>query len=202
MANFDRLAKIYEPLELLTFAGKLQQIRCFCLSRIHQCKRGLLIGDGDGRFSSELLRKNLSIHLDSIDISPLMHEVAQSKAGSNNHRLRSIMANAIDQSYPIEAYDFIGLHFSLDCFTQDELDKLLPHLKRALKTNGIIAYSDFQAKRVWQRLLVKALYFSFQISTGLRVKRLPVVDWGTDFQTIAKTETLGGLIFSQVLRKL
>lgn len=201
MSGFDRLAKAYEPLERLSFAGRLQAVRCFCLPCLKECRRGLLVGDGDGRFSAALLRSNPEIQLESIDISRRMLEAAQERAGENVERLRPIATDALQHAYRHTAYDFIGLHFCLDCFSQGEIAALLPKLEAALKPSGLIAYSDFQSKTRWQRVLVKVLYLSFRLSAGLKTRELPDVKWGTKFETIAKTEQLGGLVFSQVLRK-
>ncbi len=201
MASFDRIAKIYEPLEKLTFADRLQHIRCFCLSYTKDSQRGLLIGDGDGRFSKELLRSNSNIQLDSIDISPSMLEVAQQNAGEHISRLNAIEANATKHTYPKNLYNFIALHFCLDCFEQDEIDQLLPQIKGSLTPGGLLAYSDFQAERAWQKMLVRALYFSFRTGAGLQTKRLPAVDWGPEFDSLAEEQAIKGLVFSRVLRK-
>lgn len=201
MASFDQLAKAYEPLERLTFAGRLQEIRRFCLPHIRSCQRGLLIGDGDGRFSNALLAINSNIHLDSIDISPRMLEVAQERAAKDSDRLTPHATDALRFQYPDSRYDFIGLHFCLDCFSQDAVDSLLPQLERSLKPGGIIAYSDFQATKLWQRVLIQILYFSFRLGAGLKTSRLPIVKWSPNLETIASKEILGGLVFSQVLQK-
>lgn len=201
MAGFDRIAKSYEALEKITFAGQLQRVRCFCLSYTNDCSRGLLIGDGDGRFSKELLRSNSGIQIDSIDISPSMLEIAQRNAGEHSNRLNAIEANAVHRTYPKNAYDFIALHFSLDCFEQDEIDQLLPRLKDSLASGGLLAYSDFQAERAWQKALVRVLYFSFRIGAGLKTKKLPTVDWGPELESIAETQALNRLVFSRLLRK-
>ncbi|MDQ8185933.1 class I SAM-dependent methyltransferase [Pelagicoccus sp. SDUM812002] len=201
MSSFDQLAELYEPLERLTFASRLQDIRRFCLPFARARQRGLLIGDGDGRFSAELLASNPDILIDSIDLSPRMQEFARRRAGDNSERLESYVAEALEFSYPTNAYDFIGLHFVLDCFDQDSICRLLPQLEASLKDGGLIAYSDFQANKAWQRFLVKCLYFCFRVGAGLKTQSLPTVNWSANIQIVAAKETLGGLVFSQVLEK-
>lgn len=201
MSSFDSLAKIYEPLERASFSGKLQGIRCFCLPFAKDCGRGLLVGDGDGRFSSALLRSNRRIEIDSIDISSRMLEEAKRRAGGESSRLHQRAEDGLAFAYPEARYDFIGLHFCLDCFSQAEVDTLLPKLNQALRPGGLLAYSDFQANLWWQRAAVRALYLSFRLGAGLTTQRLPNVSWGAAFEEIAQTQVLGGLVFSQVLRK-
>ncbi len=201
MSGFDQLANVYEPLERMSFAGQLQEIRCYCIPHVKDSRRGLLLGDGDGRFSSALLNSYKNILLDSIDISSGMLELAQKRADTNSDRLRAQVADAIEYEYPIDTYDFIGLHFVLDCFSQDAIDILLPMLEASLKPGGLIAYSDFQANRFWQRLVVRCLYLAFRLGAGLTTSRLPSVKWSPQLECIAQTERLGGLLFSRVLRK-
>ncbi|EDY83030.1 Methyltransferase domain family [Verrucomicrobiia bacterium DG1235] len=201
MPSFDTIAGAYERLERLTFAGSLQAARFSCLDHVKACEFGLLIGDGDGRFSSELLQQNPSIKLDSIDISPRMLELAQARSGPNAARLTTINANAIEFSYPKNSYDFIGLHFCLDCFTQSEISRLLPRLENALKPGGIIAYSDFQSQNTWHRVAIRLLYLSFKLVAGLKTQNLPQVEWSEQLKPIEEKQFLGGLVFSKLLRK-
>lgn len=201
MPGFDQLAKVYEPLERLTFAGRLHEARTFCLPHLADCQRGLLLGDGDGRFSSALLESNPLIQLDSIDISPRMLAVARERAGQSKRRLKTRSIDARAFEYPPSAYDFIGLHFVLDCFEQKAVETLLPKLESSLKQGGLIAYSDFRSDKSWQRLCVRFLYICFRIGAGLKTRTLPQVDWSSGFQKIAEKEILGGLVFSRVLQK-
>lgn len=201
MPTFDTLAKVYEPLEKISFAGRLQKTRLFCISYTEDLSRALLIGDGDGRFSSKLLAANPHIKIDSVDISRAMLEVSKKRAGSNGNRLYPRLGDATNLWYPRSHYDFIGLHFCLDCFSQFDTDELLTKLEDALQEGGIIAHSDFQTKRTWHRLVVRCLYLSFRLAAGLKTQRLPEVKWSEQIQPVSREETLGGLLFSEVLKK-
>ncbi|MBD5778685.1 class I SAM-dependent methyltransferase [Pelagicoccus sp. NFK12] len=201
MRGFDRLAKAYQPLERLSFANRLQTLRCFCIPYLTGCRNGLLIGNGDGRFSAKLLQANSSIRVDSIDISRRMLEVAQANASGHSDRLNPVHGDALKYTYPETAYDFIGLHFCLDCFSQKQIDSLLPKLTACLRPGGVIAYSDFQASSFWQRAVVRSLYLCFRAATGLEVQRLPNAEWPGALRQVAEAEVLAGLAFSRVLRK-
>lgn len=199
--SFDRLARPYKILESICFGSALQSARESCLPFLHRCERGLLIGDGDGRFSAELLKRNRQIRLDSIDISPAMLALARKRASENANRLSCKQADAVDFEYPKSAYDFIGLHFCLDCFEQKEVDHLVANLADALRPNGMIAYSDFSDAVHWQRLVVRLLYLCFRATTGLKTRRLPSVAWPQCLVRVARSDFLGGLVFSETLRK-
>lgn len=199
--SFDRLAKLYEPLERITFGNTLKRARIHYLPQARDCQRGLLIGDGDGRLSAQLLRENPNITLDSIDISPAMLERASERAGKNKKRLNSICRDALHHAYLPRHYGYLGLHFSLDCFSQAQAEQLLPKLENALQPGGLIAYTDFRADTAWQRIIVRGLYLCFRASTGLATQRLPQIVWSHRIRKISEQRFLKGLILSQLLRK-
>ncbi|MBC2605997.1 class I SAM-dependent methyltransferase [Pelagicoccus albus] len=201
MPNFDSLARIYHPLERITFAGKLEAARTFCIPLVSECQNALLIGDGDGRFSTELLNANRSVKILSIDISSRMLQVAKERAGNHANRLAIKNADALKFDYPVGAFDFIGLHFCLDCFEQSEVDDLLPKLAKSLKPNGLLAHTDFRSDTVWQKAIVRLLYFSFWLGAGLRANKLPIVKWTGEFSLESRRRSLGGLITSDLWRK-
>ena len=199
MPGFDRIATVYEPLERLSFSDHLQQARRFCLPHVRRCRRGLLLGDGDGRFSAALLESAPRIQLDSIDLSSRMLQLAQHRAGANRDRITPLNRDALQYAYPADTYDFIGLHFCLDCFSQKAIDTLLPQLERSLRSGGRIAYSDFQGHRYWQRTVVAALYLCFRAGAGLKTRSLPEVKWSPQVKPVADARFLRGLVFSRVL---
>jgi SAM-dependent methyltransferase len=171
------------------------------LPHTRKCQRGLLIGDGDGRFSAALLENNPTIRIESLDISAGMLKRARARAGCHRGRIEFIHTDALTYAYPENTYDFIGLHFCLDCLTQNEIASLLPRLEKSLRSGGIVAHSDFRANHRWQRILVSALYLLFRAGAGLKANKLPDVSWSEPFETLAETEALGGLVFSKVSTK-
>ena len=56
MVNFDRVARVYRLLEYVIFGGALQRARVRWFNALEQPQRALVIGEGDGRFLSELMR--------------------------------------------------------------------------------------------------------------------------------------------------
>lgn len=201
MRSFDRIASLYEVLERITLANTLQSARCLCLPHLSTQKRGLLIGDGDGRFSEQLLKLLPEIEIDSVDISARMLELAKRRAADNATRLNTIQQDALRFEYPKNNYDFIGLHFCLDCFSQKEIDSLIPPIESSLKPDGIIAYSDFQTLTSWHKATVRMLYFCFRQTTGLAVSQLPRISWSPSLQVIAQKEYANRLVFSKLLQK-
>jgi len=92
--NFNRLASPYRWMEWLTFGPFLALCRFTFLKEAKSCRRALVLGDGDGRFTAHLLRINPQIQIDAIDASPAMLEALTRHAGPNAVRLLTHQADA------------------------------------------------------------------------------------------------------------
>lgn len=203
--SFDCLARCYEPLERLVFGSRLNDARRFCLPYARGCETALLIGDGDGRFARELLKTNATIRIDSVDRSAGMLHAARARAANHGgERLRTIQADALEFPYPDNHYDFIGLHFALDCFEQGAVDQLAPRLVANAREGCIVAYSDFQTRsgRWRDRAFVWLLYRIFRTVTDIQARDLPRVQWPDTLRLLDRRENVGGLAFAEVWRKV
>lgn len=142
---------------------------CF-LPEIERARRALVLGDGDGRFLRELLRRNPTVHADYIDLSGRMLELARQKAGAE--RVNYKQANALTAPFPQAEYDLIATHFFFDCFRPSELETLIGRVAEAAKPGAQWIVSEFRTPNVLARLLVSALYLFFRVTTGLKTRRL------------------------------
>ena len=179
--HFDSIARPYRWLEYLTFGPNLQRCRNFFVPQILQSRRALVLGDGDGRFLSRLLRSNQHLHAEAVDLSPAMLKLLERRARTaqppTSTRLTTYLADARTFT-PNGPYDLVVTHFFLDCLTQSELDQLALRLVPRLTITGLWLLSDFQippagALRLPARLLIRLLYLAFRLLTGLRTTRLP-----------------------------
>src|SRR6202034_2691193 len=75
--NFNHLAGIYRWLEYLTFGPFLWRCRVHFLPKLAHCRRALILGDGDGRFTAHLLRENPHLKITAVDGSPRMIQSLQ-----------------------------------------------------------------------------------------------------------------------------
>ncbi|MEM1222195.1 MAG: class I SAM-dependent methyltransferase [Verrucomicrobiota bacterium] len=209
--SFDLIANSYASLERLTFGSRLQAARTYCLSRIDQpINRALLIGDGNGSFAIELLKQHPSCQVDSLEISPKMLEVSRRRIhkaiGSGSYQLNAIPVDARDYTYREHHYDFIGLHFILDCFSNDDCAHVIQAVTHSLKVGGYVSYADFnipprQPLKLFSRCLVRCLYFGFNLSAGLETTKLPEFDWTEQLSPVAEYEQLKGLLRSLLMLK-
>lgn len=210
VANFDRLARAYRWMEWLSFGPWLGWCRRAFLPELRERRRGLVLGDGDGRFTARLLKTNPEIRVDAVDASPAMLSVLMQNAGTSSTRVRTFCADAREWRPLLEPrYDIIATHFFLDCLATDEIRTLALCLREAAAPNVIWVISEFAIPgnrfgRFFARPLVGALYYAFGLLTGLKLRRLP--DWTTSlrdagFVPIKRRLSLHGLLVTGLWRQ-
>ena len=142
--DFNRLARFYRWMELVSFGPWLWWCRCAFLGEISACRYAMILGDGDGRFTARLLEANPAVRIDAIDASPAMLKSLVRRAGQNRSRVRAQIADArcwlpksqSDQSLEYPSYDLVVTHFFLDCLTTEEVMTLAAKLHRAVSSSA------------------------------------------------------------------
>lgn len=208
--NFDGLARPYRWLEVLTFGPFLQRTRTHFLPQLSSCRRALVLGDGDGRFTAELLRRNSMIAVQAVDISTAMLAVLRESARGNANR---VITEAVDlrcwQPPRNAGYDLIATHFSLDCLTTEEVASLARSVAPATASGTLWVVSEFAIPRtlfgrVIAAPLIALLYGAFRLLTGLRIRRLPDYAFGlreAGWMLQAESKHLCGLLVSQLWQR-
>jgi len=181
--SFDTIASAYAFLERISFGPYLQRARCYGLAQTEKpIQRALLLGDGNGKLALEILKRYPKCRIVSIDLSSAMQDEARRRVkahfGETPWNYHLTCADARKCAFSMDGFDFIGLHFFLDCFSDEDCDMLLEKCTLALKPGGTLSFADFniptkQPMRVFGWALIKALYFSFRLTTGLKTQRLP-----------------------------
>ena len=203
--DFNHLARIYRWMEWLTFGPFLQRCRTTFLSNLQQRRRGLVLGDGDGRFTSRLLRTNAHIVVDAVDASEAMLSQLARCASPNSSRVHTHFADARTFQPPHE-YDLIATHFFLDCLTTSEIKLLASRLRRHAAPDVLWVVSEFAIPanfygRSIARPLISALYLAFRLLTRLRIRELPnhhVALAQTGWSLVHQQKRLAGLLISEL----
>jgi SAM-dependent methyltransferase len=194
-------------MEWFSFGPLLHRCRCAFAGELKTARRALVLGDGDGRFTAELLRVNPEVQIDAVDASPAMLRALIRRAGADAVRVRTIVADIRGwKPEGWERFDLVVSHFFLDCLTTDELEALASSVRRALKEDASWVVSDFAVPEGWAgrlagRLLIGFLYRVFGVLTGLRIRRLPdhaAALRSAGFGLVERREMLSGLLFSEV----
>jgi ubiquinone/menaquinone biosynthesis C-methylase UbiE len=207
--DFNDLAHIYRWMEWLTFGPFLHRCRTAFLSSLQERRRGLVLGDGDGRFTSRLLRRNAHILIDAVDASEAMLSQLTKRASSNSRRVHTHFADARTFQPAHHQYDLIATHFFLDCLTTSEVTLLASRLRRHAAPNALWVVSEFAIPsnfygRAIARPLISALYLAFRVLTKLRIRGLPnhhVALAQAGWSLIDQQKRLAGLLISELWQR-
>jgi hypothetical protein len=86
----------------------------------------------------------------------------------------------IEEFISNKSYDVIITPFVLDNFSADKVGSIFEKLDGRLKVNGKWLYADFVYDKVkstlWQKLLLKVMYFFFRITSGIETQELVSMD--------------------------
>jgi hypothetical protein len=176
--NFDLLAKLYQWMELFTFGPSLSRCRETFLPELLPARHAVVLGDGDGRFTAELLRVNSQVRIDAVDASPAMLHALLHRARQNAGRVSAHCADARNWQPANPPYNLVVSHFFLDCLTTEEVRALAVNVHSAVSPSAMWIVSEFAIPngsfgRCVARPLVWLLYRAFGLLTGLKVSSLP-----------------------------
>jgi SAM-dependent methyltransferase len=211
-ANFDHIARPYRWMEYLAFGPTLWRCRTYFLPELKNCRNALILGDGDGRFTAALLAAYPLLRADAVDSSAtmlrLLTQRVHTAAPDASTRLRSHHTDALAYVHGLPEeprYDLIVTHFFLDCLAQSEVETLTQSVTSHLAPGALWLLSDFRIPagpmNIPARALVRSLYLTFRILTGLRVKHLPdhaAALRAADFMQTAQRISLAGTLTTEL----
>lgn len=184
-ADFDRVAGVYQLLEKAVFRSALQKTRCGFLDALPCQGKVLVLGEGDGRFLKAAVEAKKELRFVAIDPSQAMQATARGRLlPEERERVEFVHARVEDwlegDARPAgEAFDAVVTHFFLDCFSNQELQSLVPRLASRLRPGGVWVVSEFRTPSApwWWRMagrgLIAVMYGFFRITAGLQATELP-----------------------------
>jgi SAM-dependent methyltransferase len=209
--NFNRIAGAYRWLEYGLFGNALQRRRCEFLSDVTDARHVLILGDGDGRFTAEFLKRNTTATVTLVDSSSHMlrlarERVAEYRPGLEHVYLLLADARTVALSGP---YDLVISHFFLDCLTYTETKALIERVSAATTPDARWLLSEFNLpgfgfRRLLAATLIKALYLGCRLITGLTTTALadyPLAMRAGSFGRDNRKCAAGGLLVSEMWRK-
>lgn len=205
--NCDPIARAYRYLEYASFGTALHRRRCHFLPELHDARKVLILGEGDGRFLAEFARANPEAQVDYIDRSAKMLELAKHRSGRSAVRFH--LDNLLDSDVPGTRYDTVVTHFFLDCFSEEDVTTIVEKIARCVVPDARWVVSEFREPaagwRKWRaRFWIRGLYLTFRMATGLRAQRLPnypAALCAAGFRLQAETITSAGLLTSQLWKR-
>lgn len=204
--NFDRLARIYRWMELATFGNALGRCRCHYIDELRTCRRALVLGDGDGRFTARLLEINPEIQVDALDASAEMLRVLLERTRDHRARVQTWCGDIRAWQPSGTKYDLVVSHFFLDCLTAGEIGSLAVRVRSSLLPGARWLISEFAVPtnrfgKLVARPLVAGLYTAFGWLTGLGIRQLPDYPEALSSQGFKRMKygpSLGGLLVTEV----
>jgi ubiquinone/menaquinone biosynthesis C-methylase UbiE len=180
--SFERLAPHYSWMERVLAGGELHKCRTAFLDQTRAARRALLLGEGHGRFLTELRRINPEAEIDCVEESPGMIRAARerlAREGLSDERIRFHAASVTNASVleTTARFDLVGTHFFLDCFPEAVLEPLVERIAGTLSPDGIWVLSDFQIppggwRALRARWVLRLAYLFFRVATRLPARHL------------------------------
>lgn len=207
--GFSAIAPLYSFLEKCAFGRRLEETRFagldFLTEKLPQDTRVLVVGDGDGRFTLELVSRRPDLRIDFVELSEGMLTLAKSKFQKLSSPPHIRWVHQDIREWKATEYSLIVTHFFLDCFSPDELPSLVEDLKNKIVLGGYWLHSDFSPSTgTWARALLKTMYLFFRLTAGLKTRQLlkpqPLFR-GYSLELIFQFSQAKGFIYSEIWRK-
>lgn len=205
-SNFDRLAPIYRPMERLLAGNLMHQARTGHVERLSQPKHVLMLGEGPGRLLIPLIQRLPTAHFLVVDQSQSMLDRAKKAVKDHSldpPRITWLEWDVLKQGLPDGTFDLITTPFFLDCFTKEQLQKLIPAIASKGSCSCDWLLTDFQIPRYgvlkkWRAKGIHCLMYAFFRC----VTRIPAHHWedpdplikATGFRNLNRKEFNLGLI--------
>jgi SAM-dependent methyltransferase len=178
--SFDAVAPWYRTLETLTFGHALQRARIAFLDVIGAPRRGLIVGEGNGRFLAALLQRQPLLRIDCVDQSERMLDLARRHILETNPdeiRRVAFLQHDIVSWMPNDRYDLIVTHFLLDCFSIQKVGLIVAKLAQAATPNARWLLADFRLPeggfaRRHAQVWLAVMYSFFRSVAGIEAREL------------------------------
>lgn len=187
--GFEPIAPYYDYLVQCTSGRLLSQQACSLFSELKTTTNVLVIGDGSGKITEQLLTEHSVAHLYYVEISPTL--VSQAKRRLNKFvtattQIDFIQQDIFETELPFQKIDIVLTPYFLDLWNDHQLDVLIRKIAMTLKENGLWYVADFNSDiyhnkgilNFLQRGLLRMLYLFFRWTVKLTTTRLPDIGLG------------------------
>lgn len=185
--NYDKIATNYDLISRLVFGKTVVNAQVCLLKYIPADSNILIAGGGTGWILEELSKVHSnSLKIDYVESSLQMIRLSQ-KRNCESNEVNFI--NLPAENFSTEKkYDIILTPFFFDNFQAEKIQYIFLKLDSFLKDDGAWLYVDFvydeKKGRLWQRLLLKIMYFFFRVTSHIETQQL--VDMDTFFNPLYK----------------
>ena len=177
--NYDNIARTYDFLSRLIFGRQIIEAQVSLLKYVPAGSSVLIAGGGTGWILERLTESHpLGLYIDYIESSERMIALSQKRNFKNN--IVNFIHLPIEDFITDKQYDIIITPFLFDNFQKEKVEFVFTKLDGLLKRNGLWLYTDLDhdkgQKHLWQRLLLKSMYFFFRIMSTVEAKELSSIE--------------------------
>jgi tRNA (cmo5U34)-methyltransferase len=209
-SDFDHIAPYYNLLSRLVFGSSVHRAQLQYLDKISSEANVLIIGGGSGRFLKDVLLNRQFKKILYIESSAEMIRLSKEAIAGVEQSDHVEFITGTQADIPNAAmFDVVITHCFLNVFQGDALKEVMHKLESHLKPGGFWLFSDFRisshgSHRIWQRVLIRLMYFFFRITAGLKSNTLENFDEMFSSMKVIKLKEkvfYAGMISSACYRK-
>lgn len=174
-ADYDLIARLYDPLSRVVFGRTLMQAQQVLLPCIPPHSHILIAGGGTGW----ILERIAAIYgeglvIDYVEPSERMMELSRQRlCGNNTVRFHQV---PIEEFASGERYGIVITPFLFDNFTADKARQVFDHIAAMQDSSSLWLYTDYHVAAgspLWQRILLRTMYRFFRIVSGVETQEMP-----------------------------
>ncbi len=212
--GFNFVAPYYDLFSYLLFQGRLLHAQTHYFDRIGKVDSILIFGGGTGKILPPLFKTIEFNSLTYIDISGNMLKKARRncEAYESDHVTKiEFIEGSTEVLNKNQQFNLIITPFVLDCFSDENLLKVITKLDEHLEPGGTWLFTDFNEDQDFgiisdmRSAFIKSLYFVFNLFCPLGITKLPRFGGAfsqLNYSTVAQTQMLHGLVVGRVYQKL
>jgi len=176
MHNYDTVAWFYDRLSRMVFGSALINAQLYLLNAIPANAHILIAGGGTGWILEEITKVHpTGLTITYVDASAKMIACSQKRNTGNNKVV--FMISQVEAAPINNKFDIVVTPFLFDNLTEEAAQSAFSCLDKLLIPHGKWLYCDFQSTGIyWQRTLLKTMYIFFRAFSGVKAKRLPLVE--------------------------
>jgi ubiquinone/menaquinone biosynthesis C-methylase UbiE len=181
--SFDRLAAHYRWMETVLAGDLLQSCRTHWLPEVSAAKHALFIGEGNGRMLEACAAALPDCEFSVLDQSEAMLAQARRRWQRAGGKQKTSFQQADLREWHDDgtSFDLIVTNFFLDCFSAEELPRVIANIAAATAPRAQWLVADFSVPPAgWRRARARAVlalaYGFFRFTTGISARRIVAPD--------------------------
>jgi ubiquinone/menaquinone biosynthesis C-methylase UbiE len=177
--DFNAIARPYDLMSRLVFGNALMDAQITLLEYIPADSHILIVGGGTGWILEEITKiHNAGLKITYVEVAATMIALSKKRNTGQNEVL--FVHKPIEDYQTEQLFDVIITPFFFDLFVESKVNSLFHGLDNKLKTGGLWLYTDFipkkHQKRLWQKVLLKAMYIFFGLVSKVDARELTDMD--------------------------